>query len=273
MTNKINQYIINKGFRAPKEIDKTGKISEHIAYRNGKGHPEGVVVHETANPTSTITGEISYMQGNYNDAFVHEFVDSQKIIGVADTDYQAWGAGHTANSRYVQFEQVRVHSKDDFAKELLNGATFVVNTLKKYKLKPSKSTIVTHHQTSNMFHETDHTDPDAYWSASARKWFGTTYKIADFIWLVKHIYDGKKVAKPAYYTGIKAGTKIKVIKDISIWKDVDFKKKDRDYSKGHTFVTKGMTKSTKGTPRFITASGKLFTTTNKEYVQVVKKLK
>lgn len=197
MANKINQYIIDKGFKAPKETDKTGKVPVRNSYRNGKGRPEGVVVHETANPTSTIGGEISYMQGHYKDAFVHEFVDGQNIIGVADTDYLAWGAGYTANSRYIQFEQVRVHSKDDFAKELLNGATFVANVLKKYNLKPNDSTIVTHHQTSNMFHETDHTDPDAYWTASASKWFSTTYKIADFIWLVKYIFDGKAPSKPA----------------------------------------------------------------------------
>ena len=49
----------------------------------GVGKPEGIVVHDTANDNSTIDGEINYMKNNYNSAFVHAFVDGNRIIETA----------------------------------------------------------------------------------------------------------------------------------------------------------------------------------------------
>ena len=52
---------------------------------------------------------------NYNNAFVHSFVDASHVI--SNTNYLAWGVGYPGNARFVQFEQVEVHSKSAFAKK------------------------------------------------------------------------------------------------------------------------------------------------------------
>ena len=40
-------------------------------------------MHDTANDNSTIEGEINYMRNNYTNAFVHAFVDGNRIIETA----------------------------------------------------------------------------------------------------------------------------------------------------------------------------------------------
>ncbi|PAK65707.1 N-acetylmuramoyl-L-alanine amidase, partial [Lactococcus lactis] len=72
------------------------------------------------------------MKKNYNNAFVHTFVDASRIINIANTNYLAWGAGYPANARFVQFEQVEVHSKSAFAHEVANAAYYTAYTLNKY---------------------------------------------------------------------------------------------------------------------------------------------
>ena len=76
--------------KAPRiEEDYTSYFPKY-GYRNGVGRPEGIVVHDTANDNSTIDGEIAFMKRNYNSAFVHAFVDGNRIIETAPTDYLSW---------------------------------------------------------------------------------------------------------------------------------------------------------------------------------------
>ncbi|EJE43097.1 N-acetylmuramoyl-L-alanine amidase family protein, partial [Staphylococcus epidermidis] len=86
------------------------------AYRNGVGRPEGIVVHDTANDRSTINGEISYMKNNYQNAFVHAFVDGDRIIETAPTDYLSWGVGAVGNPRFINVEIVHTHDYASFAR-------------------------------------------------------------------------------------------------------------------------------------------------------------
>ena len=60
-----------------------------ISYKYGQ--PIGIVIHETANPNSNISGEVNFMYGNYKNAFVHAFASNGEIIETADTNYLAWG--------------------------------------------------------------------------------------------------------------------------------------------------------------------------------------
>lgn len=195
-TNPVNQYIQQN------YLKKNVQISSQIwakfpknKYRKGAGKPEGVVVHETANPTSTITNEIAYMKAHYNNAFVHTFVDDNNIINIANTNYLAWGSGYYGNQRFVQFEQVRVHSKDAFAKEINNAAYYTAYVLKQYGLTPSLATskgagtVWSHHNVSKWLGGTNHTDPDDYWKQSAKTWYSTTYTMADFLPVVQAYYN------------------------------------------------------------------------------------
>ncbi|MDN6968421.1 N-acetylmuramoyl-L-alanine amidase [Oenococcus sp. UCMA 17063] len=174
----VEQNWLSKGTMLPKNN-----------YRYGKARPEGIVIHETANPKSTINSEIAYMYKNWRTAFVHNFADGNNLIGVADTDYQCWGAGPIANPRFIQIEQVEVHSKDEFAREQLNVAKFVADQLNHYHLGSAcyRKTVWTHDDVSKYLGGSNHTDPINYWNNSAKNWFSGTYTINDFIWLVNQV--------------------------------------------------------------------------------------
>ncbi|WP_143463955.1 peptidoglycan recognition protein family protein [Levilactobacillus enshiensis] len=185
--NSINDYIASQNYATPQITTNIWSGFPKNSYRYGK--PEGVVVHETANPNSTIYNEIAYMKNNYQNAFVHTFVDANSIINIANTKYLCWGAGPIANARYVQFEQVEVHSKAAFASELNNAAYYTAYILKQYGLTPKRyTTVLSHHDVTNLLGGTTHTDPDGYWTTNARTYFGTTYNMDDFVTLVKTQY-------------------------------------------------------------------------------------
>ena len=185
--NSINTYIANQNYATPKITSSIWSTFPKNSYRYNK--PEGVVVHETANPNSTIYNEIAYMKNNYSAAFVHTFVDASHIINIANTKYLSWGAGPVANARYVQFEQVEVHSKAAFASELNNAAYYTAYILKQNGLTPKRyTTVLSHHDVSNRLGGTNHTDPDGYWKSNASTYFGTTYTMTDFVSLVNTQY-------------------------------------------------------------------------------------
>ncbi|MDK1725909.1 peptidoglycan recognition protein family protein [Dellaglioa algida] len=185
----------------------SGFPTDDMGYRNGKGRPEGVVVHETANPSSTIKNEIAYMKSNYNSAFVHTFIDDNNILNIADTNNMSWGSGPVGNQRYVQFEQVRVHSKYAFAKEVSNAAFYTAYVLNHYGLSPNLATtanrgkgatVLAHADVSKYLGGTDHVDPTSYYSESGKKWFNQAYTMSDLYGLVKEYYDGMRYSKVSF---------------------------------------------------------------------------
>lgn len=159
-------------------------------YRHGKGKPEGVVVHETGNSNSTIFDEIAYMKKNYRNAFVHTFIDDDHIINIANTDYLCWGVGYPGNARFVQFEQVQMHSKSSFAHEVENAAYYTAYILNKYNLKPNdaaydgKGTVWSHNSVAKYLGGSDHTDPVGYYSRTSKKYFHHKYTMKQFYHLV-----------------------------------------------------------------------------------------
>lgn len=124
--NTVNDYILGEKF--PK-LNKQNDIQQwlnnpnwenvNMNYRNG--HPEGVVVHETANSgdkwdSNAIWNEINYMLNNANSAFVHSFVDANNVVEIANPNYMSWGSGAEGNRRFIQTESTEVSNKKDFAK-------------------------------------------------------------------------------------------------------------------------------------------------------------
>lgn len=190
--NAVNRYILNN------RIGHAGIQYHYVipqvtgAYSGtSNGKPNKVVVHETANPNDSIWGEINYEQGHYENAFVHAFVDGNNIIEISPTDREAWGCGYPGNGFAVQFEQVEVYGRDNFARELANAAYYAAFNIVKYQMQPhfslgSDSTVVSHHMISRFFGGSDHVDPDGYWSNRAGSYFGTSYTMADFDELVKY---------------------------------------------------------------------------------------
>ncbi len=200
----VNDYIESENITPAQVTSSVWSGFPKYKYRNGVGKPEGVVIHETANNNSTIYNEIAYMKSNYQNAFVHSFVDASRIINIANTNYLSWGVGYPGNSRFIQFEQVRVHSKSAFAHEVANAAWYTAQLLHQYGLTPNradydgKGTVWSHRAVAKYLGGSDHTDPVSYYAASGRNWFGQTYTMAQFYTLVKQYYNnGSSDTEPA----------------------------------------------------------------------------
>ncbi len=192
----VNSYISTKKIK-PVGITKAiwGGFPKST-YNKGYGKPEGVVIHETANPNSTIYNEIAYMKAHYENAFVHSFVDAGRIINIANTNYLAWGCAYPGNGKFIQFEQVEVHSKSAFAHEIANAAWYTAYLLNEYHLKPNnasydgRGTVWSHKAVSEFLGGSSHTDPYGYYLNNGRKYFGQAYTMAQFYQLVKSYYNG-----------------------------------------------------------------------------------
>lgn len=197
MNNEINSYLTQSGLPHAKITKQISSIFEQRGYSTSSGNPRGVVIHDTGNENSTISSEVSYMKQNYSSTrvFVHTFIDNQQIINIADTKYMAGGAGPYANPYFVQFEMPHEYTAASFANQLGNAAYYTAYILKQNNLPVTKGTkdgggtVWTHAMISSYLGGTDHEDPISYWSTSARKLFGTTYNINNFVELVQAYYN------------------------------------------------------------------------------------
>ncbi|WP_185599434.1 GW domain-containing glycosaminoglycan-binding protein [Listeria booriae] len=184
----VNNYIKSNNFKTSALSSQIQTQFTKFNYRNGYGKPEGVVLHETANPNSTIQNEIDYMSRNWENAFVHSFVDKGNIIQIHPTDYGVWGAGRFANARFVQYELVEHSTFDEFARSINNYAYYTAYILDKYKLPIDSAetdgvgTVWTHNAVSKYLGGTTHTDPIGYFN----KW---GYSYNEFLTLVTEKYN------------------------------------------------------------------------------------
>ena len=197
MNNEINNYLTQSGLPHAKITKQISSIFEQRGYSTSSGNPRGVVIHDTGNENSTISSEVSYMKQNYSSTrvFVHTFIDNQQILNIADTKYMAEGAGPYANPYFVQFEMPHEYTAASFANQLGNAAYYTAYILKQNNLPVTKGTkdgggtVWTHAMISSYLGGTDHEDPISYWSTTARKLFGTTYNINNFVELVQAYYN------------------------------------------------------------------------------------
>ena len=197
--SSINQEIINnlnKGVFKRATIIKDWRTYSMFPYKTLSGgtqnKPHGIVIHETANPNSTIYGEISYMDRNWKNAFVHAFVDQDNIIEIHDPSYGAWGAGRIANQYFMHVELVEhIGNKTAFMKSILNDAYYAASKLHEFGLSPSRpsknkndvsGTVWSHNEVSSYLGGTDHTDPTGYFGK-----FG--YTMDDFYELIVYEYN------------------------------------------------------------------------------------
>nr|WP_263313783.1 GW dipeptide domain-containing protein [Mammaliicoccus sp. Marseille-Q6498] len=190
VTSKVNSQIRNNKYTVPKYVEDYSSHIPKIPYRKGVGKPEGVIAHETANPYSTIHNEVAYMKNNYENAFVHAFVDDKNIIEVAPTDYIAWGAGAQANPRFIHVELVRVYGGDRFARSINNYADYISTNLAYYGLpfdnadNDGSGTLWSHGAVSKYLGGTDHNDP--------YDWFAqNNYSFNELVDLVREKYQYK----------------------------------------------------------------------------------
>ena len=169
-TPNINNYIAKNNIK-PAKIKEDSRIDNLPKYSYKSGKYVGVVIHETANPNSTLDGEVNYMYNNWQNAFVHAYADYKEIRQTAPADYLAWGAGGVANNYFYHIELVRAHSVDQFARSVNNQAYLAAYELKRNGLKPKladthggSGTIISHNAVSKYYGGTDHSDPINYFS-------------------------------------------------------------------------------------------------------------
>ncbi|MEB5757615.1 glucosaminidase domain-containing protein [Mammaliicoccus sciuri] len=197
VSSSINSQIRNNNYAVPTYVEDFSSHIPKILYRNGVGKPEGIIAHETANPNSTIQGEIAYMKNNYESAFVHAFVDDNNIIEVAPTDYLAWGAGGVANERFIHVELVRVYGGDRFARSINNYADYIATNLSYYGLpfdsaeNDGTGTLWSHDAVSRYLGGTDHSDPYGWFAEN-------NYTFNELVDLVreKYLYKTGSATQP-----------------------------------------------------------------------------
>lgn len=192
--SNINNYIKKHNIK-PAKIKEDARIDNLPKYSYKSGKYLGVAIHETANPYSTLDGEVNFMYNNWQNAFVHGYTDYKEIRQTAPADYLAWGAGANANPFFYQIELVRAHSTDQFARSVNNQAYLTAYILKRNGLKPKladthggSGTVISHNAISRYYGGTDHTDPISYFN----QW---GYSMNQFYELVNMHYDklsGKK---------------------------------------------------------------------------------
>ena len=210
--SSINDYIRKQNYKVPVYEEDYSSYFPKYGYRNGVGKPEGIIVHDTANDNSTIDGEISYMKRNYQNAFVHGFINGQRIVETQPTDYLAWGAGAIANERFIHIELVHVHSKEDFARQMNNMADYAATNLQYYGLSPDsaeydgRGTVWTHDAVSRFLGGTDHTDPHGYLKQHGYS-FDALYDLINEKYQVKMGYaspanSSSKPSNPSTNTGL-----------------------------------------------------------------------
>lgn len=184
----VNDYIKLNNIK-PVQIEyQKGTFDRYFGYRNGVGRPEGIVIHETATPNVGAQQYVNSFNNNWPrlQTYVHAFTDADRIINIHSTDYGVWGAGPEANNRFIQIELCRVNNENQFDRSIANDAYYTASKLIQYNLPfiPGK-TVLSHHDVSNNWGQTNHTDPDGYFAA----W---QYNMNQFYELVGQYYNNLK---------------------------------------------------------------------------------
>lgn len=184
----INDYINNNNIKPVSIQYEQGTFNKWFGYDNGVGKPEGVVVHETATPGATARNEVTYFNREWSNmySYVHAFVDNNEIINIHSTDYGVWGAGPTANGKYIQIELCEVNTTDAFARSVSNDAYYIASKLLQYNLPFTPgTTVLSHNDVSHRYGDTNHTDPVGYFAAWG-------YSMDQFYDLIGQYYNSLK---------------------------------------------------------------------------------
>ena len=135
-----------------------------------------IIAHESGNPNNvganSLENEISYMQRNWQNAFVSHWVGGGgRIVQVAQTGKVQWGVGAKANGyAYAQVELARTNKKETFVKDYLAYVWLLQKLANEAGIPCTLNTgasvhdkgIKTHSWVSKNIGGTTHTDPDGY---------------------------------------------------------------------------------------------------------------
>lgn len=189
-SSSINSYIASNKIQ-PVGITKELHTFEMFKYSTSGNKPVGVVFHQTANANNySARNEANYeINGGWEDAFVHTFVDAGTILNIHDTNYGCWGSGPQGNKKFVQFELVTARNRSEFARSISNAAWYVAYLAHEYgwgltlaSQHNGVGTLWTHYDVTHYLGGTDHTDPIAYLNSWG-------YNTTQFLDLAKAYYN------------------------------------------------------------------------------------
>ncbi len=128
--------------------------------------PIGLLCHETATPNATDENEQKYFNNNEVKASVHAFIDYDSITQTMPWNEVCWGAGYTANHRFIQVELCNFDEDDKFSEVWNRGvwlfAWLFINILGIDTV--TSANLISHAEASAKWGETDHSDPVQYFA-------------------------------------------------------------------------------------------------------------
>ena len=154
------------------------QVNQEYIVNNRPGtplNPSGQVVHATADQGATAQNIHDYFNNHpAAEASAHAVIDWNSIIELIPENEMAWHAGPTANSRFLSFEMCEPAADDPnrFSKfqEVWNRAVwYCAKTCVKYSWNTNDN-IFSHYGTTQMYHETNHTDPYGYFASYGKTW-------------------------------------------------------------------------------------------------------
>lgn len=129
--------------------------------------PKGIVLHETATPGATAQNELSFFS-THSATSAHAFIDWIEDLQIIPWDIKAWHAKEPANSLFIGVEMCRPKTHDPEKFKIVYWATVdAFARIYRYVLNIKTVTVdncMAHFEVSNKWHNTDHTDPSAYFA-------------------------------------------------------------------------------------------------------------
>jgi hypothetical protein len=151
------------GSRGDKEVDMNYQITQNFINKNRSYQifsPEGAVCHETATPGATDVAERSYFNNNDVKANAHAFIDYDSTLQVLPWNELGWGAGYTANHKFLQIELCHFDGArfmEVWNRGVWTFAWVFINVLGITTITPDN--LMSHQEVSEKWGETDHSDP------------------------------------------------------------------------------------------------------------------
>lgn len=152
-------------------------IQNYITSSNRPGRPlsaQGIVVHATDNPGATAQNHHDYWQNHPEaESSAHAVIDWECIMALIPVNEVAWHAGRTANSLYLGVELCEPYDGDDeygkFNEVWQRAVWFVAQKCLAYGWNTTDN-VFSHRGISQMYRETDHTDPIGYFAKYGKTW-------------------------------------------------------------------------------------------------------
>lgn len=125
-----------------------------------------IVIHSTADPNATAANEATYFnrEWQHTQTFVQDIVDDKEAYHIYPYGNRSWGAGNINSYAYGQIEICEFDDANRAKAAIANAAILARTIVNDAKAKGITIQIVSHHEATNMFGGSDHTDPDEYFA-------------------------------------------------------------------------------------------------------------